>query len=94
MLTQEYVDNGEWGTRYPSGKLRTFDLWAVVSGDPSASPRDVVTVTGWAIRCTILGNSPKQHLRRSLITLGSNAESPQKDAEKLREIARNGKRRL
>lgn len=87
MLTQEYVDNGGWGTRYPSGKPRTFDLWAIVPRDPHTSLRDVVKVTGWAIRCTILRNSPKQHLRRSLITLGTDAESPQKDAEKLREIA-------
>lgn len=45
-------------------------------------------MTGWAIRCTILRNSPKQHLRRSLITLSApRTESPWKDAEKLREIA-------
>lgn len=53
-----------------------------VPGDPGTSPRDAVKVTGWAIRCTILRNSPERHLRRSLITFGDEAESPRaKDEE-------------
>lgn len=45
-----------------------------VPRDSGTSPRDVVKVTGWAIRCTILRNNPERHLRRSLITFEDEAE--------------------
>lgn len=59
-----------------------------VPRDPETSPRDVVKVTGWAIRCTILRNNPERHLRRSLITFVDGTESPRKDND---EIVETGK---
>lgn len=60
-----------------------------VPRDPGTSPRDVVKVTGWAIRCTIVQNNPEQHLRRSLITLVDGTESPRKDNDEIVETGRD-----
>lgn len=57
-----------------------------VPGDPETSPRDVVKVTGWAIRCTILRNNSERHLRRSLITFVDGTKSLRKDDGEIVEI--------
>jgi hypothetical protein len=82
MLTQEYVDKGDRDASYRWRVRSNFGFMCRrVSRDPETSPRDAVKVTGWAIRRTILRNSPERHLRRSLITCEGEEESSRKDDE-------------